>query len=139
MTDQECRSALGSRHVGRAAVQTDSGPHIVPVRYAIAGDSLFFRASSTSVLGMYACAGTVAFEIDDLDPARHAGWSVVARGRVVHADTADARVARSMPVQAVESAAVGRLGRELYELKWRELSGRRTEPDESSGIERPGA
>jgi len=129
MSDEECRAALGSRHVGRAAVQTDSGPHIVPVNYAIAGNSLFFRASAASVLGQNACAGTVAFEIDELDASRHRAWSVLVRGPVVHAAVVGDDAATSMRVDGTPAPAVGRLGRELYELRWRELSGRWTETD----------
>ena len=131
MSDEECRAALCSRHVGRAAVQTDSGPHIVPVSYAVAGDSLFFRASSASLLGRNACSGTVAFEIDELDPARRAAWSVLVRGPVVHAAVAGDDAATTARVDGLPTQGVGRPGRELYELRWRELSGRRTEPDEA--------
>ena len=135
MSDEECRAALSSRHLGRAAVQTDSGPHIVPVTYEIAGDSLFFRASSASVLAQNACAGTVAFEIDELEPSRCRAWSVLVRGPVVHAAATGDDAAASATMAGSPAATVGQVGRELYELRWRELSGRWTETDGSGEAE----
>jgi nitroimidazol reductase NimA-like FMN-containing flavoprotein (pyridoxamine 5'-phosphate oxidase superfamily) len=128
MSDEECREALGSRNVGRAAVQTDSGPQIVPVNYAVDGDSLFFRALPPSDLGRDVCEGTVAFEVDDLDLDRQARWSVLVRGPVVPA-TAHGRPVADQLRTAGLPRAEGRSGRELFELRVRELSGRWVDPD----------
>lgn len=39
----ECLRLLDVRHVGRLAYCTNSGPRIVPMNYALAGDTLLFR------------------------------------------------------------------------------------------------
>lgn len=81
MTTEECVELLSAGVVGRAAICTPDGPHVVPVNYAVDDGSIVFRTTPYSVLGTYGWAGDVAFEVDDLDIGAHQGWSVVARGR----------------------------------------------------------
>ncbi|MGH3363728.1 MAG: pyridoxamine 5'-phosphate oxidase family protein, partial [Nocardioidaceae bacterium] len=47
----ECVELLSANVVGRAAICTPSGPHVVPVNYAVDGDSIVFRTTPYSVLG----------------------------------------------------------------------------------------
>jgi hypothetical protein len=129
MSDKECREALGSRNLGRAAVQTDTGPQIVPVKYAVDGDSLFFRALPPSDLGHDICEGTMAFQVDDLDVDRHARWSVLARGPVVRATHRARPAAAHLGAVGFRLPAADRPGRELYELRWRVLTGRWADPE----------
>ncbi len=81
MTTDECVELLAAGVVGRAAICTPDGPHVVPVNYAVDGNSIVFRTTPYSVLGTYGWAGDIAFEVDHLDTAAQQGWSVVARGR----------------------------------------------------------
>ena len=78
---QECERLLRAGVVGRVAISTPDGPHIIPVNYSVFEDTIVLRTSSYSVLGTYGRNTMLAFEIDHVDPPQHAGWSVVARGR----------------------------------------------------------
>lgn len=89
MSLDECRTALGVGVVGRVAVATPNGPHIVPVNYWMVDRAVILRTTAYSVLGRYGHDAVVALEVDSIDPATASGWSVVARGRaeaVTHAE-----------------------------------------------------
>jgi nitroimidazol reductase NimA-like FMN-containing flavoprotein (pyridoxamine 5'-phosphate oxidase superfamily) len=77
----ECDRLLRAGVIGRVAVSTPSGPHIVPVNYSVVDDAIIFRTTPYSVLGTYGRNAHLAFEIDYFDYERHRGWSVMARGR----------------------------------------------------------
>ena len=78
---EECKRLLRAGTVGRVAVSTPRGPHIVPVNYVVSGDAVIFRTSPYSVLGTHARSSLLAFEVDHLDPDQERSWSVVVRGR----------------------------------------------------------
>ncbi len=78
---QECERLLRMGVVGRVALSTPDGPQIVPASYVVVDDTIVVRTSSYSVLGTYGRNTMLAFEVGHLDGDRHAGWSVVARGR----------------------------------------------------------
>ena len=81
LSTEDCQRLLRARTVGRVAVSTPGGPHIVPVNYVVSGDAVIFRTSPYSVLGSHARNSLLAFEVDHLDPGQDGSWSVVARGR----------------------------------------------------------
>ncbi|GAB2870176.1 pyridoxamine 5'-phosphate oxidase family protein [Nocardioides pacificus] len=78
---QECHDLLTGGVVGRVAMSTPAGPHIVPVNYAVIDDSIVFRTAPYSVVGTYAWNNLLAFEVDQIDYEHQHGWSVVASGR----------------------------------------------------------
>ena len=49
--------------------------------FVCAKESIVFRRPPYSLLGTHAWNARLAFEVDQLDPERQRGWSVVARGR----------------------------------------------------------
>ena len=104
LTTQECERLLRAGVVGRVALSTPDGPHIVPVNYSVHDDTVVLRTSSYSVLGTYGRNAMLAFEIDHIDHDRHLGWSVVARGRS-WAEVDPAGAARDPP--RLGAAAVG--------------------------------
>lgn len=77
----ECERLLRAGIVGRVAVASPSGPHIVPVNYAVVDDAIVIRTSPYGVIGTHGRDATLAFEVDQVDHERQRGWSVVARGR----------------------------------------------------------
>lgn len=83
MTPAECEALLRASQVGRVAVCSPDGPHVVPVNYVLVDGTVVFRTSPYSVVGTYGRDTTVALEIDHVDEASESGWSVVARGRAV--------------------------------------------------------
>jgi hypothetical protein len=83
LDEAECRAYLLSGVVGRLAFASPSGPAILPVTYAVAAGRVIFRTSTSSPLARV-IGERVAFEVDEVDPVRRAGWSVVVAG-VAHA------------------------------------------------------
>jgi len=79
----ECLDLLAARDYGRLGLVEGGQPVVLPINYALDGEHIVFRTGggggkfNTLVRGARA-----ALEIDDIDPATHAGWSVLATGRV---------------------------------------------------------
>lgn len=120
---EECRELLCAREIGRIAVSTADGPHIVPLNYTVVEDSIVVRTTPFSVVATYGRNTKVAFEIDQFDDVRQLGWSVVARGRgdVV---TDPAEIDEIRRICAPHPWADG--ARNLYfRIRWSELTGRR--------------
>ncbi len=76
-----CLELLDRTTVGRVAVSTPDGPHVLPVNHAVVDDTLVIRTSAYSILGVHARGTILAFEVDEVDHAGRNGWSVVVRGR----------------------------------------------------------
>jgi nitroimidazol reductase NimA-like FMN-containing flavoprotein (pyridoxamine 5'-phosphate oxidase superfamily) len=123
LTPEECAELLRGGIVGRVAIASSSGPHIIPVNYSIVDDSIVFRTTPYSVIGTYARDTLAAFEVDFFDYADQRGWSVVARGRCdAIADHHEVEQIRAgWPPRPWADGA-----RNLYvRLRWTELTGRR--------------
>jgi uncharacterized protein len=132
---QECERLLRAGIVGRVALSTPDGPHIVPVNYSVFEDSIVLRTSSYSILGTYGRNAMLAFEVDHIDHERHVGWSVVARGRS-WAETDPAEVARIRDAWQPRPWASG--SRNLYlRIRWSTLSGRALGTDWTRDNESP--
>jgi uncharacterized protein len=132
---RECERLLRSGAVGRVALSTPDGPHIVPVDYVVVDDTIVLRTSSYSVVGAYGRNAMLAFEVSHVDRDRPAGWSVVARGRG-WAEFDPEQVARIRASWQRRHGAAG--NRNLYfRIRWESVTGRalgneRTRDDESS-------
>ncbi len=123
LSSSECHSLLRSGGVGRAALSTPNGPHIIPVNYSVVDDAIIVRTSPYSLLGTYGRDTTLAFEIDEFDAVLRRGWSVVARGRAVTVTDRD-QLDRIREVAEPQPWVGG--GRSLYlRLPWTELTGRK--------------
>lgn len=75
----ECLDLLASASVGRLGLLVDGRPEVLPVNYALDGESVLFRTAEGTVLNQASLA-VVAFEVDDIDAQSHAGWSVMVQG-----------------------------------------------------------
>lgn len=123
LTPEDCRELLRAGVVGRVAVSTPSGPHIIPVNYSVVDDAIVFRTSPYSVVGTYGQNSMTAFEVDHFDYEGQRGWSVVARGRCeAISDIREVEhVNRERPPRPWADGS-----RNLYlRLTWTELTGRR--------------
>lgn len=76
---EECYGLLGTRQIGRLGVNADRYPMIFPVNYAMDGDVVVIRTNAGLKLTA-ADHANVTFEVDDIDPVRRVGWSVLVRG-----------------------------------------------------------
>jgi uncharacterized protein len=77
----ECEALLAAQRTGRVVWNPPDGPQVLPVTYGVYARDIVFRTSPHGVLAQLDKPTIVAFEIDDLDQAHRAGWSVVVRGR----------------------------------------------------------
>nr|WP_281385938.1 pyridoxamine 5'-phosphate oxidase family protein [Nocardioides luti] len=123
MSQQECETLLRSGVVGRLALSTPDGPHVIPINYSVVDDAIIVRTSPYSLLGTYGRDSTLAFEIDQFDHEYHRGWSVVARGRAEFV-TDPAELEHIRAVWQPHPWAAGARGMHLR-LAWDELTGRR--------------
>lgn len=80
LTWRECLARLGSTPIGRLAFTENAMPAIRPVNYTMHGGDIVIRTSRDGTLGKIT-GEVVAFEVDDIDPTTHTGWSVVAVGK----------------------------------------------------------
>jgi nitroimidazol reductase NimA-like FMN-containing flavoprotein (pyridoxamine 5'-phosphate oxidase superfamily) len=122
----ECERLLSRGVFGRVVLVTDGRPEIVPVNYTTHGEAAWIRTSPGSILDRYADGAPLLLEVDHVDHERGHGWSVVARGhgeRVPDAERTDAERRTSGPPRWV------RRDDEVWvQLRWEELTGRRTGP-----------
>jgi uncharacterized protein len=123
LSPDECRELLSAGLVGRVALCTPVGPHIVPVNYTVVDDCIVLRTSPYSVLGSHARGTMLALELDQFDYERQRGWSVVASGRA-EAVTSAEELSHIKSVWEPHAWAAGQ--RNLYlRVRWTELTGRR--------------
>lgn len=96
LDEDECRSLLRQHDVGRIGVSMRALPAIFPVYYTVDEDEIVFRSSPGVKLSAAARHSVVAFEVDDVNPGRDAGWSVLVIGTAREVTDADeiARLAR---------------------------------------------
>jgi nitroimidazol reductase NimA-like FMN-containing flavoprotein (pyridoxamine 5'-phosphate oxidase superfamily) len=97
LTLEACLDLLNTRRVGRLAVVVDGRPTIVPVNYAMDGETVVVRSGSGTKLAG-SSPGFVAFEVDDIDEEAASGWDVVIEGRAE--DITDSLDARSEELRA---------------------------------------
>lgn len=84
LTRDECLHALSSEKIGRLSLSVGALPAIVPIRYEVREESLFFVASPDSHLAFATDDAIVAFEADHWEEGGAPGWSVLAIGRAIH-------------------------------------------------------
>jgi transcriptional regulator with XRE-family HTH domain len=90
LTAAECYDLLSPGGVGRVAFTTTDGPVVLPVNYAMAGQTVIFRTAPDTLLAGY-LDGLAGFEADRLDEALSQGWSVLVTGRAARV-TSEAEV-----------------------------------------------
>ncbi|MET8947164.1 pyridoxamine 5'-phosphate oxidase family protein [Streptomyces sp. NPDC004542] len=90
---QECLCLLTQVPVGRIVHTRHALPAVLPVNFSLDGDgAVLLRTSAASELAHAVDGAVVAFEADEVDAARRAGWSVVVTGRAaVVSDPAEQR------------------------------------------------
>ena len=89
----QCLALLRSRPLGRLAYVDAGAPVVVPVNHLVDGSSVVLRTVSGGKLDAAIVNRPVAFQLDDHDPARGTGWSVLVRGTGSLVDDED-RIAR---------------------------------------------
>ena len=75
-----CLELLMQKKSGRVAWNAADGPKILPVTYQYWNGMVVFPTAADGPLAALAHRTRVAFEIDEIDDEREAGWSVMVRG-----------------------------------------------------------
>lgn len=124
----ECLRLVAGQQIGRVAYNGRLGPMVLPVNYRLFEDSIVFRTAQGSAMdedlttGIADAEYLIAFEIDELDPDRQEGWSVLIHGSAHHVTDADER---SSLTQAGVTPWVGGV-RDLYmRIRPTHIAGRR--------------
>jgi nitroimidazol reductase NimA-like FMN-containing flavoprotein (pyridoxamine 5'-phosphate oxidase superfamily) len=79
LSPAECFDLLQPGGVGRVGFAAADGIMMLPVNFAVTRKTVVFRTAPDTLLAVYA-DGRVSFQADQLDEARHAGWSVLVHG-----------------------------------------------------------
>jgi uncharacterized protein len=125
----ECLRLLTKVPVGRIVHTRNALPAVLPVNFCLDGDgAVLLRTSAASELARAVDGSVVAFEVDEIDTTKSAGWSVVVTGRatVIDDPAERERLIRTGPrswAPSVDEVFV-RIDSEL--VTGRELVGRRT-------------
>jgi uncharacterized protein len=121
----EARALLMTAELGRLAFTDAHGPTVKPFAFAledVAEDTVIVIAVGADSGARAAAGQTVAFEVDEIDPVRRTGWSVVAVGTLHRAAATVAARPEPWPdpdgdrlllVLAVERLTGRRLRREI--------------------------
>lgn len=80
LTRQECLQLLGQSTFGRIGITFRALPTVLPVTYRLIDERIILRTGRGTTLDAATAGTIVAFEVDDIDPQSHAGWSVMVTG-----------------------------------------------------------
>ena len=75
-----CFDLLSRAKVGRVVYVRGAVPEVIPVCYAVAGESVVFGVHSTTPVVQELEGTVVAFQVDSFDPERECRWHVRAIG-----------------------------------------------------------
>lgn len=89
---EQCLRLLGRATLGRIAITDGALPVILPVNFRLVGGAVVFRTGVGTKLEAATTNAVVAFEVDEIDPIYHSGWSVVVTG-VARQATSPRRIA----------------------------------------------
>jgi nitroimidazol reductase NimA-like FMN-containing flavoprotein (pyridoxamine 5'-phosphate oxidase superfamily) len=79
LSSAECWRLLSTQPVGRVAVIIGHYPLVFPVNFAVDDQTIVYQTGLGAKL--YAIhRSNVTFEVDEIDPAHHSGWSVMVKG-----------------------------------------------------------
>ncbi len=76
----ECLRLLRGVTLGRIGITSGALPAVLPVNFYLDGDRILVLTGEGSKLDAAIRNAVVAFEVDDFDAMRHAGWSVLVTG-----------------------------------------------------------
>ena len=68
---------LAGATIGRLGITIGALPVVLPVNFRLVGERVVFRTAVGTKLDGATRNAVVAFEVDDIEPFAHAGWSVI--------------------------------------------------------------
>lgn len=78
---EECVQLLSSAQMGRAVFTERALPAVQPVNYVVRDGTIIMSTVAGSRLSTAASDAVLGFEVDEIDPEVHTGWSVTVVGR----------------------------------------------------------
>jgi nitroimidazol reductase NimA-like FMN-containing flavoprotein (pyridoxamine 5'-phosphate oxidase superfamily) len=109
-------------NLGRIGYVVDGVPVIVPVSYAVDGESVLFVTARGSKLSWLSNHTRVAFQVDHGHPLDESGWSVLVHGAAQEVtDSAELELLRRGPLHSWAVAS----GEHWVRISLDEVSGRR--------------
>jgi nitroimidazol reductase NimA-like FMN-containing flavoprotein (pyridoxamine 5'-phosphate oxidase superfamily) len=117
---ERCLELMTGEQIGRLAWTDDDRVQIVPVNYWVDGGDIYLSSAGGAKLEAARARQAVAFEVDEVELALHAGWSVVVHGTLsVVTDPED----RQRLVERV--VAWGAAGTQVLRIRPEQVDGRR--------------
>lgn len=131
----ECVRLLGTATLGRIGLTSGALPAVLPVNFWFDGQRIYIRTGPGTKLSAATRDSVVAFEVDEIDPLWHTGWSVMVTGLAHHVVDGEelARVER-MPIAHWAPNGGDHVISIIPEL----ISGRRIAPGSSQSQSRTG-
>lgn len=121
----ECLQLLGGARLGRVGVTFGALPTILPINFRLVDERIVFRTGLGTKLDAATSNAIVAFEVDEMDPLWHTGWSVVVTG-LAHEVTSPEELARLDEADIPYWAPAE--GDRIVEISMEMISGRRIVP-----------
>lgn len=75
-----CLRLLATATLGRVGVSSGALPSVLPVNFRFDGRQILIRTGLGTKLDAAVLNAVVAFEVDEIDPVAHTGWSVMVTG-----------------------------------------------------------
>ena len=91
LTRVDCLQLLAAGGLGRVVFTASAMPAVQPVRYVLRGDEVVFQVVDGGPLSMATQHAVVGFQVDDIDPVTHLGWSVLGVGQAYEITDTDRR------------------------------------------------
>jgi uncharacterized protein len=126
-----CRDKLKNATVGRLGVSIDALPVVLPVNFAVDGNSIVIRADPGTKLSAAMNEAVVAFEVDDFDSEARRGWSVLVQG-IARQITTQSRLDRARALSLASGGGGNGSGDAYIEVQMEIVTGRYSEPVHSS-------
>jgi uncharacterized protein len=100
LEDDECLKLLSSVPVGRLVFTLGGLPVIRLVNFFVDDRTVIFATADGDKYRAAERGDVVAFEVDEVDPERHLGWTVTATGRLSVVDPDEAAIIeRTRPIR----------------------------------------
>jgi nitroimidazol reductase NimA-like FMN-containing flavoprotein (pyridoxamine 5'-phosphate oxidase superfamily) len=99
LSREACLRLLATATLGRLGVSSGALPRVLPVNFRFDGRQILIRTGVGTKLDAAVDHAVVAFEIDEIDPVAHTGWSVMVTGMARElTDPGELAVARTPPL-----------------------------------------
>lgn len=96
----ECLRLLAGRAIGRVGLVAHGRPVILPVNYVVDEGTIVFRTDEGLKFDAARRGEFVCFQVDEVDPVFHTGWSVLLSGVAREiCDREEVERARTLPLR----------------------------------------